>query len=147
MKPSSVVACILFLLLSGCSSAPLHVQFKSTHYINPDVNNHALPVEIIVYELRDDQAFRQATFEELWKDDRNVLGDSILDRREINLAPGAQRKITLSLHQQTAYIGAIAIFRQPSGGHWRAVKRLGHGLPLLGHHITIVVKGDRINLY
>lgn len=133
-------------MLAGCSTAPLHVQFKSAHFINPNVNNHSLPVEVVVYELRDDEAFRQATFEELWKDDRHVLGDSLLDRREINLIPGTQHKMSLSLNSQTTYIGAIAIFRQPYGGHWRAIKRLGHGFPFIGHHIRILVKGNRISL-
>ena len=137
---------IFCITLAGCSAAPLHVQFKSAHFINPDVSNRSLPVEVIVYELRDDQAFSQATFEELWKDDHSILGDSLLDRREINLIPGTQHKVTLSLHNQTAYVGAIAIFRQPYGGHWRAIKRLRHGFPFIGHSISIVVKGNRISL-
>jgi type VI secretion system protein VasD len=134
------------VLLAGCSGAPLHVKLNSTSYLNPDEQNRSLPVEIVIYQLRDDQEFKQATFQELWQRDRETLGSSMLSRREMNVPPRSRTKISLRRNKEAVYIGAIAIFRNPRSGHWRDIKKLGRELPLVSKTINIVVSGNRLRM-
>ncbi len=131
----------LIVLLCGCSAPALVVNLKANHALNPDITNHPLPVEVVVYQLRDAQTFTQATFDELWRDDRATLGPSLLTRDEVNVIPGGKTQITIKRDNEVAYVGVMAIFRNPDAGHWRVIKKLGHKMPL--HNTKIYI--DLIN--
>jgi type VI secretion system protein VasD len=133
------------VLLTACST-PLQIQWHAAKHLNPDEQNHALPVQVVIYQLRDAEAFRQATFEQLWQSDQATLGNSLVSRRETNIAPNSRDKITIDRQKDTVYIGIIAVFRHPQGGHWRALKKIGKGVPLTNKHLNLILTGSEIKL-
>lgn len=142
---SKILLLLGALLVAGCTT-PLQVTLSAGKHLNPDVANRSLPVQVVIYQLRDDQAFRQATFTELWQNDKEVLRESLLSRRELSIAPGSKTHITLNHNKEATYIGAIAIFRHPQNGHWRGYKRIGRGVPLTKKQIQINLQGTRLGL-
>lgn len=138
-----VLLIVVGILLCSCST-PLKIKFNTSSNLNPDEQNRSLPVEVVIYQLRDDQVFRQATFQELWQEDRATLANNILSRREINIIPGNKTQITLDRKKEAAFIGVVAIFRNPHGGSWRSIRKIGKGVPLTSKHIVILLRGNRI---
>ena len=134
-----IIIASLLITLTACSSPTLVVRLKANKHLNPDITNQSLPVEVIVYQLRDRQTFSQATFNELWHDDKNTLGASFISRDEVNIIPGSKNKITINRDNATTYIGIMAIFRNPNAGHWRLVKKIGHKIPLHSSKIDITL--------
>lgn len=127
----------IWITLTACSSPTLVVRLKANLYLNPDIANQSLPVQVVVYQLRDPQTFSQATFNELWHDDKNTLGASLISRREINVIPGSSNQIIINRDHDAVYVGIMAIYRNPRVGHWRLIKKLGHSIPLHSLKIDI----------
>ncbi len=134
----------LTAILSGCASPSLIIKFNANHTLNPDITNQSLPVEVVIYQLRDTQTFTQATFDELWHGDKAILGSSLLSRDEVNVIPGGKMQIVIKRDNDATYIGVMAIFRNPEAGHWRLIKKLGHKTPMLNAKIDVDLIGYSI---
>lgn len=141
----SLLLIFITIGMTACST-PIKIKLNAAEYLNRDDDHHSLPAEVVIYQLRDDQVFRQANFQELWQDDQNTLGNSLLERREINIAPGDKTKITLSRNKEMSFIGIIAIFREPENGQWRVIKKIGKGVPLTDKNITVFLKGNHLEM-
>jgi len=76
-----------------------------------------------VYTLKDPDRFKHATFEELWKHDRDTLGKDLLGLKELTIHPDTQHPIDLEveLEEGKGYLGVAAFFLQVQGKHWRQV--------------------------
>lgn len=131
------------LLLSSCST-PLLIKVNASSHLNPDEQDRSLPVELVIYQLEDDQVFRQATFQELWQGDSTTLGTAMLSRREVNIPPSTKTKIKLDRQEEATYIGVLAIFRNPENGSWRAIKKIGKGVPLTAKHLQLNLQGNHV---
>ncbi|QLH41621.1 MAG: type VI secretion system lipoprotein TssJ [Coxiellaceae bacterium] len=135
---------IFTLVLAGCSAPTLQVKLNSAKQLNPDPQNRSLPVMVVIYQLRDDQSFKQATFQELWQHDREALAGSILSRREVTIPPNSHLNVKMTRNKEAAYVGVLAVYRHPSGGKWRAVKRIGRHIG--GSTVTVSLKGNRVSI-
>lgn len=133
------------MLLAACTT-PLKIEWQTAKHVNPDEQNQALPVQVVIYQLRDDTAFLQATFEQLWQNDQATLGASLINRREMNIAPDSRNNMVIDRQKETLYIGAIAIFRNPAGARWRSVKKIGKGMPFTHKQLHLLLKNNTIYL-
>ncbi|EAX1469811.1 type VI secretion system lipoprotein TssJ, partial [Salmonella enterica subsp. enterica serovar Typhimurium var. 5-] len=77
------------LLLSGCGSSDalpdlesqrLDLSVKASDKVNPDNQKKAAPIEIRVYELKNDAAFTTADYWSLHDNDKSVLTDDLVRR-------------------------------------------------------------------
>jgi type VI secretion system protein VasD len=118
----SLLGVYLLIVLAGCSSPPIKFGIEAGSSLNPNEKSEPLPVVARVYLLSDDQAFRSAEFEALWKDDLAVLGDSLLTRQELVLIPASEQRVVLKRREGTKFAAVIAIFREAQEGQWRAIK-------------------------
>lgn len=121
------VLVFLSVLLGACSTwpqMPLTLEVQATADLNPNARLQALPVLLKIYQLKSSVSFTAATFQQLWKHDREVLASSLLSYREITITPGMQQKINLNREAGAEYIGIVATFRQPHLGNWRSLKKL-----------------------
>lgn len=137
---------LLVFGLAACAT-PLRLKVNAAAALNPDAQGRSLPVRLVVYQLRDDQVFKQATFQELWQNDKVTLNSSLLDRREISVAPNAHTTLDMSREKQAAYLGVIAIFRTPQDGHWRTITKLGKGMPMMHKSYTVTLKGSQVHIH
>lgn len=121
MRPLVIV--VVVLLLSACVSypkIPVRLSLQSSSLINLTNTNAALPVRVIVYELRSIEAFNQASFEELWKHDKQVLSHDLLLKQSLILAPNEKKQLRLKRKKSGRYLGVVVLFRQGEHARWRA---------------------------
>lgn len=108
----------------GCSSfnnkpAQIETKLQAASYLNPNINNQPSPVVVTFYQLKSPSAFNQANFFALYNDPVKVLGNDLLDKREIELRPEQTLELKQNLAPNTAYIGVIAAYRNLEQAHWR----------------------------
>jgi type VI secretion system protein VasD len=114
---------ITSIFVGGCSTPQVKVNLSSTANLNMNNAKEPLPVVIRIYQLTDTKAFETATFNELWKSDLTVLGNSLLRKDALTLDPASQQKITLDRHEQAKFIGLMAAFHNQQNNSWRVVKQ------------------------
>ena len=90
-------------LLSGCFAHTVDVGFTTTQKLNSDSEWASLPVEVKVYQLKDDQIFKSATFNDLWKQGKQTLGKSFVGVKNYTLLPGRHDSFTFESGKDTKY--------------------------------------------
>ncbi|WP_111642401.1 type VI secretion system lipoprotein TssJ [Marinimicrobium alkaliphilum] len=122
------------LMLVGCSSQESRVgrvfnlntdftlSVSAAEDINPNTRDEPAPVFIRLYELRSPDAFARADFIELYERDQNVLGDSLVNRRQLSrVAPTELREYEMVLDRETRYVGILAEFYQYDDATYKLV--------------------------
>lgn len=130
-KMSAGVATSLFmtsalLLNPGCASssktpAPnsTTILVQSTKDLNPDANNRASPLRVVVYELTSFASFESADFFSLSQKDEATLGSSLLKKHELFINPGESNQINRKLSPDAVFIGVFADYRDMENAVWR----------------------------
>ncbi len=123
-------------LFSACKKAPpakeaeacdrqvLTAAVISTAHINPTDAGEPRPVQVRLYQLKNDVGFRNATFDEVWKADEEKLAEDLLDRQEFPVYPNARMEVDFERNPEAQYIVAAALFRTPRGKQWFTIFEL-----------------------
>lgn len=134
---------IFFLLLSGCSTTnTVKVDLRASSHLNQDTDGNALPVMVRLYALNSDEQFSDATFHQLWQDDKRVLSDTLTGREELMVNPDSHNTVKLSYSKDTQFIAAVAIFRRPEDGHWRLIKSMPGAISQTFRNVHIVLTNN-----
>lgn len=144
----SIPIFILVLNLSGCFNftLPLTVNIQAAESLNSLHSYQSLPLRLTIYQLSEKNQFNAATFRQLWKQDRQTLAASLLEKQTITLAPGSQQKITVERNPKAKYFAVSALFRDPNNTQWRSIKVLPHQASTLIKSITIKVINDKVEI-
>ncbi|MBC8068203.1 MAG: type VI secretion system lipoprotein TssJ [Deltaproteobacteria bacterium] len=86
--------------------------------INPDENGEALPTVMRFYQLDSDESLATLDFADTWQKGKEVFGDSFLAEDERQIFPGKPETIEIEPDEKTAFILAVALFREPTGINW-----------------------------
>ncbi|RYV01399.1 type VI secretion system lipoprotein TssJ [Shewanella sp. OPT22] len=149
-----VLICFIALFtLNGCSTisslwsgepvAPrLIVKITANKNINPNLKGEASPVALTIYQLADSEAFKQASFIQIFSNEQNVLKAGMLSTRHLqSILPGETRKQTFVLNPETKFIGVLANFAD-----YRKAKNKVIIQPLTISGAVINIHLDGINL-
>lgn len=142
------LAVVTVLVLAACASqAPTGPEAVAGRILvmpglNPNAEGRPSPVTLRLYQLRDREAFMEASLQELIMQDTETLGAALLSRDSFELCPveqsaaeipdgdmacqGEARAVTLMLAPEVRYLAAMAEFydvRDPTA-QWRAVAAL-----------------------
>ena len=103
--------------LSGCGSSS-YVRLRSVSPLNVNDANESAPVDVRVYQLKDDGRFTRARVEDLWTKDSAVLGDDLLAQTKVTVFPGPARTGSLDVEMgplppECRFIGVLALFSKP----------------------------------
>jgi len=117
------------ILLSGCAATSVSLSVVAVEPVNEAQAGESRPVEIRVYQLRDDARFNQASIDLLWSDAEAALGDSLIDvRLGINIFPEkAQdnprgREVVIDpLSAEARFIGILALYERSEEGGRQSV--------------------------
>lgn len=124
---------IVFLLLYGCGGSDtlpdlerqrLDLSVKASGKVNAGNQNKATPIEIRIYELKNDATFTAADYWSLHDNDKSVLTEDLLHRDSFILHPGEEKKLRRPLNVQTTAIGVIASYRNLAKSVWRATYKI-----------------------
>lgn len=141
-----LIGCILMTSCVSVDSPSIKMQLNAGRNLNPDDALHSLPVRVKLFQLSDNTAFEEATFQQLWKDDQGSLGSSLLAQKEITLTPGEIQQIKMKRQPAAEYIAVVAIFRHQQGNHWKAIKPLPGQINTVFSKIQIAARGHQVEI-
>jgi type VI secretion system protein VasD len=116
--------------LSACGSKPpakeaepcdrqvVSVGIIATPHINPEENGEPRPVQIRIYQLKGDALFRNASFEQIWKEDEAKLGKDLLGKQEFPVYPDSRKAIEFERNPEAEFAVVAGLFRTPKGKQW-----------------------------
>lgn len=120
---SIIIAIIIFQV--GCSgflkSENMHVKIQSAKYLNPNIHQQSSPVVLVFYQLKSPILFRHSSFSALYTRPSKALGNTLINKEEIEIRPKQKLELIKKISPQANYIGVIAAFRNPSKSRWRQI--------------------------
>jgi len=119
---------VMGLMLSACGAPDINVGLSSTANLNLGSSDQPLPVVVRIYQLSDKGPFESSNFNDIWKNDMSVLGDTLLTRNEVTISPSSQDTVEIQRHAQAKYVGVVAIFRNPVEKKWRGLYALSDSM-------------------
>jgi type VI secretion system protein VasD len=135
------IAIFLFILMTcalcACMTKTLSIHAQSSGQLNVDDQANSLPVIVRVYQLNSEGRFMSSSFNELWQNSKNALGDSLLSENEFILNPGDKKIVKFHSMENAKYIGAIGIFRTPASEHWRVIQPVSKNEPYASTHLSL----------
>jgi type VI secretion system protein VasD len=114
---------LMLILLTACQPK-MRLIVESAHYLNPDINGHAAPILVTVFQLKNSYTFSQANYDALLSNSSSILGDDLIDKTSFEVRPGTHLKITENLYNNTHYIGIVAAYRNPNISSWHKMLSL-----------------------
>ena len=139
----------LLLALSGCSAlspwsetTKLDLTLAGDQRLNPDINGRPSPIVLRLLELRHPAAFENADFFTLYQRPKESLQPDLVTSEELELRPGENRTLKVSLQPGSRYLGVLAAYRDLPESRWRLViplqekqhNRIGLDLDARGIH-------------
>ncbi|AUJ70096.1 type VI secretion system lipoprotein TssJ [Pseudoalteromonas piscicida] len=137
---------IMVLFLTGCMSTYVKLDVTATDNINLNQFNEPLPVVLKVYQLTDIQAFKNSTFEQLWKSDKSILANTLVTVEERTVNPSDRIKIEFEQAESAKYVAFVALFRDRTGGNWRAFYDLNDWPVPLSTSLDIEITSNSLRL-
>ncbi len=109
-------------------SQRLDLVIKASDKVNPDNQKKAAPIEIRVYELKNDAAFTAADWWSLQDNDKAVLADDLLHCYSSTVRPAEEKKLRRPLNKENAHMpGILAGYR--TLGKIRLLAHRGTAIP------------------
>jgi type VI secretion system protein VasD len=98
---------------------PINLTFQASATVNPNDADRPSPVVVRVYQLKNDVAFKAASYDKLYEDDKAALGEDLIERHVMTLRPGAQSTVSVPFSQEIRFVGIVAFLRQYDGKQWK----------------------------
>lgn len=132
-RSSSVAAGIVAVGLAlGCGSPPpakvakpklcelkqLKASVITSARVNLSEEREARPVQLRIYQLKNDTRFLNARFDGVWRDDAATLGDDLLKVDEVPVYPNSRIELRVEREGEARFLVAAALFRNPKGRSW-----------------------------
>ncbi|MFC6339988.1 type VI secretion system lipoprotein TssJ [Pseudomonas sp. CCM 7891] len=124
-------------LLVGCSNlspfsklTKLDLTLTASEQVNPDLHGRPSPIVLRLIELRHPVAFENADFFSLYGRAEHTLPKDLVTIEELELRPGEQVVLKLSVERGSRYVGVLAAYRDLPNTQWR------HVLPIIGQKVN-----------
>ncbi|HEY8431423.1 MAG TPA: type VI secretion system lipoprotein TssJ, partial [Sandaracinaceae bacterium] len=101
-----------------------NLRIEATDRLNPDEHGRPLPTKVRIYQLANIGTMETATFEEIWQNDEETLGDAFLGKDELWIYPDSRISRQFERNPDANYIVGVAIVRRPTGVSWRSILEL-----------------------
>jgi type VI secretion system protein VasD len=126
----------VLVAVTGCGGKPpkieppapapvLRVDVSAAANANAAASAKGLPIVVRLYELKSAGGFRGADFFSLYDREAEILGDDLIARQELTLAPGQSRQVSRPLSPEARYLGVVGAYRDIDRAQWRQVAPLG----------------------
>lgn len=99
------------------------IRLHASSNLNAGEGRQPYALAIRIYKLRQPAAFQRMNFDSFLNQhsEREMLGDDLLEVREVMLIPGQHYEVTEKVTREASFIGVVALFRAPSANRWRTV--------------------------
>jgi type VI secretion system protein VasD len=102
----------------ACTLQVVGMTVIASPKLNPEVDGAARPVQLRIYQLKTDTRLLNASFDQIWKDDKNTLQDDLVKVDEFPVYPDTRTEVKFERDQSALFIAAVALFRNPKGRTW-----------------------------
>ncbi|WKY59221.1 type VI secretion system lipoprotein TssJ [Vibrio sp. SNU_ST1] len=107
--------CLMITACSSSDSAPAVTQYSLTVKADTTVNQYndaqANPVVVRLYQLTDQQLFKQLPFIDLYNNDLQLLAANLVSKQVLPIVlPNSEQQLTLDINKNTQYIAALIEF-------------------------------------
>ncbi|WP_164932012.1 type VI secretion system lipoprotein TssJ [Janthinobacterium sp. 17J80-10] len=101
----------------------IQLRLETSRDLNAGEDGQGLSTVFRVYKLRDRNAFLATPYTAFGNPERekSAFGQDLLEVREMILSPGEIRELKEKVPSESPYLGAVALYRQPSAQRWRFV--------------------------
>lgn len=103
-----------------CPVQNITVSLLSSDTVNKTSEGEARPVVVRLYQLKGDERLFNASFEQMWKDDKATLGEDLVSTQEIQLYPGTRTDRKFDRRATVNHVVGVALFSNPAGRAWFA---------------------------
>jgi type VI secretion system protein VasD len=103
-----------------CPTQSITVSVLSSPTINRTSEGEARPVVVRIYQLKADARLYNASFEGVWKDDKNSLSEDLVSSQELEIYPGTRTDVKFERPPAVNHIAGVALFSNPTGRAWFA---------------------------
>lgn len=130
----SMVACYVGAIatLGACASTPppqvaepkdcelksLKASVITSRRVNLSEEREPRPVQLRLYQLKNDTRFLNARFDAVWRSDADTLGDDLLKVDEIPVYPNSRVEMRVEKIEGARFLVAAGLFRNPKGRSW-----------------------------
>jgi type VI secretion system protein VasD len=101
-----------------CPVLPLTLALTATARSNALASGEGRPVQVRIYQLKSDARLRSASFEDVWQSDTKALEGEVVSSEQHTVFPGQKQTVTVAPKPDAAYLGVVALFREPQGKDW-----------------------------
>ncbi len=143
-RAKALPSVLILLLLSACSSTDVRLNLSASADLNSNNYSEPLPVIVRVYQLSDVKAFRNASFDQLWKADELVLGSALINKKELTVKPNAKLDYEFVQADGAEYIAMFAMFRHVEKENWRWLYKLNGGTLSFDSEFNIKLMNNKI---
>ena len=126
LLPLALMAALLSL--AGCAAlspysdmTKLDLTLNRSDELNPDLNGRPSPIVLRLIELKHPVAFETPDFFSLYQRPKEALSPDMVVLEELELRPGEQHQMKLSLQPGSRYVGVLAAYRDLPESNWRTV--------------------------
>lgn len=122
MKNILILSVLFFALqLTGCGGGPQTLNLNL--HCNENCNNDNAVV-IKIYQLKNAEKFRHASFESLMRNPEELLGDDIIPNTKVEklLVPNETHDFNnVELKSEAAFVGILGDFHSPASDGWKQI--------------------------
>lgn len=124
MKAKSAAA-VALLALAGCT-VPMKLQLRGVKPLNENERKENTPVDVRLYQLKDNARFERATVDNLWMKDKETLGEDLVAVKTVTVFPAEahaspQVEDLGRLDPAVRFIGILALYPREDEGKPRKV--------------------------
>jgi type VI secretion system protein VasD len=101
-----------------------NLMIEATDRLNPDDAGRALPTIVRLYQLTNLGNLELASFEQIWRQPEDTLGDTMVASDEVTVYPGQRVHRAFERNPDANFLVGVAIVRRPAGVSWRTVLEL-----------------------
>lgn len=113
--------------------------------LNLNYEGDATPIQIDLFQLKDNSRFLAADYDSIASDAKSVLGKSYIDQEEYFIEPSGNQYVkTLELEEKTQYLGVVAHYSDIDEVIWKKIVKVNS----LGEepHFLVLLKDREIRL-
>lgn len=101
-----------------CPPQNITVSILSSPAINRSEGGEARPVVVRLYQLKVDSRLYNASFEQIWKEDKATLADDVVASQDVEVYPGTRTDVKFDRPPTVNHVVGVALFSNPTGRAW-----------------------------
>lgn len=102
----------------SCTLQVVGMTIIASPKINPEEDGSPRPVQLRLYQLKTDTRLLNASFDQIWKDDKATLQDDLVKVDEFPVYPDTRTEVKFERDQNALFVVGVALFRSPKGRNW-----------------------------